>query len=256
MNYLATATTDIGISKKTNQDSICIKIADTSEYGKIVMAVLCDGMGGLSKGELASATVIRTLVNWFENILPIRLKNYNLQAIGVEWDRMLKESNRHILEYGKKIKNNLGTTVSAMLIIESRYLIVHVGDSRVYQITDRIEQLTEDHTFIAREMKNGTMTQEQALVDPRRNMLLQCVGASREVVPQVVYGDIHPNSVFMLCSDGFRHKISEDEMFNYLNADALTNIDVMNANSRGLIEINKQRMEKDNITVGLVKCIA
>ena len=58
MNFLTAAHTDVGIRKKTNQDSLMVRVADT-EYGQVCMAVMCDGMGGLSKGELASATLSR-----------------------------------------------------------------------------------------------------------------------------------------------------------------------------------------------------
>ena len=69
MQYIAIAETDIGISKETNQDSILIKHAST-DVGEVVMAVVCDGMGGLAKGELASATVIRSFDRWFHEVLP------------------------------------------------------------------------------------------------------------------------------------------------------------------------------------------
>lgn len=69
MNYIGTAVTDIGISKKTNQDSVCVKIAESEKHGQVAMVVLCDGMGGLAKGELASATVIRAFSKWFDDLI-------------------------------------------------------------------------------------------------------------------------------------------------------------------------------------------
>ena len=65
MKYLTIVETDVGIKKETNQDSLFIKVANT-EYGEICFAVLCDGMGGLAKGELASATVLKQFGSWFE----------------------------------------------------------------------------------------------------------------------------------------------------------------------------------------------
>lgn len=77
MKYIAIAETDVGIAKDTNQDSILIKHAD-SQVGELVLAVICDGMGGLAKGELASATVIREFSRWFDEELPFELTNLDL----------------------------------------------------------------------------------------------------------------------------------------------------------------------------------
>lgn len=116
MNYFAAASTDIGIVKNTNQDSICIKIADFEGKGQVVMAVICDGMGGLAKGELASATVIRRCSKWFEKDLPCEILSYSWEELSAEWIQMLKECNQRILEYGKSVDVKLGTTLSAVLI--------------------------------------------------------------------------------------------------------------------------------------------
>lgn len=255
MKYIGSAVTDIGISKKTNQDSVCIKVANTENHGQAAMIVLCDGMGGLDKGELASATVIRAFVNWFEQDLQGHLNHISWKTFSAEWERMIKELNYKIGQYGKQIDVSLGTTVTAMLIIDGKYLIAHVGDSRAYEITDSIRQLTEDQTFIAREIKKGNMTPEEAEKDPRRNMLLQCVGASRNVIPQILQGKVKSDSVFMFCSDGFRHVLSNEEIYEKFSPSNAVNIQTMEQSSRYLIDLVKSRQEKDNITVALLKCI-
>ena len=72
MNYLFALHTDVGIKKKTNQDSLCVKEASTPN-GNILMALVCDGMGGLEKGEVASATIIKAFSKWFQEELPYDL---------------------------------------------------------------------------------------------------------------------------------------------------------------------------------------
>ena len=89
MRFLATADTDIGTTKQTNQDSLLIKRASTP-HEEILMAVVCDGMGGLAKGELASATVIREFSNWFDRELARFLPNPNMDAIAETWNTMLR----------------------------------------------------------------------------------------------------------------------------------------------------------------------
>lgn len=252
MRFMATADTDIGISKRTNQDSVLIKHAST-DGGEVLMAIVCDGMGGLAKGELASATVIRAFAEWFDEELPFELENSDMQVIGAKWSLLLKELNAKILEYSKNMRGDgMGTTFSGILLVNNQYVIVHVGDTRVYKIGQGITQLTTDQTFVAREISRGTLTLEQAKTDKRRNMLLQCVGASKVVEPQIICGRAEKGA-YMICSDGFRHEVSEEEMYESLNPINLMNRDAMHNNVKYLIEQAKSREEKDNISVVLIK---
>lgn len=252
VRFVATADTDIGRSKDTNQDSILIKHA-SFEGGEVLLAAICDGMGGLSKGELASATVVRAFSDWFDNELPFELKNIDMEVIGAKWALMLKEINVHILEYSKNHGlQGVGTTFSGVLFINDRYLIGHVGDTRVYHIGSSLTQLTTDQTFIAREISRGTITPEQAKTDKRRNLLLQCIGASKTVEPQLIFGNVEKGA-YMLCSDGFRHEITENEIYESLNPVNLMNKDSMHNNAKYLIDLAKQREERDNISVVIIK---
>lgn len=251
MRFIATADTDIGISKDTNQDSVLIKHASTNDT-EVLMAIVCDGMGGLSKGELASATVIRVFAKWFDDELPFELENVDMQVIGGKWSLLLKDLNLKILGYSQDLGVSLGTTFSGILFIGNQYVIAHVGDSRIYQIGSSINQLTTDQTFVAREVSRGTLTLEQARIDKRRNLLLQCVGASKTVEPQVICGTTEKGA-YMICSDGFRHEITKAEMYESLNPINLMNKDAMHNNAKYLIEQVKSRREKDNISVILIK---
>jgi serine/threonine protein phosphatase PrpC len=134
-------------------------------------------------------------------------------------------------------------------------LIGHVGDSRVYRIHHQMEILTEDQTVVGREMRRGTLTPDQAKQDPRRHVLLQCIGASKLVEPQFVYGKPVPGEVYLLCSDGFRHKITEDEIFQAFSPQLLIDEAVMEQRTRAMVELNKQRQERDNITAVLIKIL-
>lgn len=251
MRYTATADTDVGISKSTNQDSVLIKHAST-DIGEVLMAIVCDGMGGLAKGELASATVIREFARWFDEDLPFELDNLDMQVVGGKWSLMLKDLNLKILEYGTEHGTSLGTTFSGILFVGNQYVIAHVGDTRVYQIGSSLNQLTTDQTFVAREISRGTMTAEQAKTDKRRNLLLQCVGASKTVEPQVICGTAEKGA-YMLCSDGFRHEITEAEIYESLNPINFMNKNAMHSNAKYLIEQVKSRNERDNISVVLIK---
>ena len=255
MEFLISAKTDIGNVKETNQDCFLLKRLRT-EYGEMVFAVLCDGMGGLAKGEVASASVIRSFDEWLFNDFPYICNSFiEDSVIKSQWENIINVQNRKIKSYGENMGINLGTTVIAMLITQNRYYILNIGDSRVYEITNELRILTNDQTFVAREVELGHMTIEEAENDPRRSVLLQCCGASENVYPDMFFGDVKSNSVYMICSDGFRHMISANEIFENLNGNVINDVNSMENRLDYLIDLNKQRQERDNITALLIKAI-
>lgn len=257
MKFNVAVHTDVGIRKETNQDSLCIKQAET-DNGVILLAIICDGMGGLEKGEVASATVITAFSKWFETELPLQLTKENyFEDIRYRWERMIKEQNHNISDYGRAHHIQLGSTITAMLIFEGgMYLIGHVGDSRAYRITDRtIEKLTQDQTVVANEVRQGRLTPEQAESDPRRNVLLQCIGASKIVEPDFIEGSIAINECYMLCSDGFRHIVTAEEIQVAFSPANNSDENTMKNNVIKLIELNKEREETDNISAILIKTV-
>ena len=253
MKTIVVADTDVGIVKKTNQDSLCIRTADT-KIGHVAMVVVCDGMGGLAKGELASATVVREFASWFENDFIQTIETWSFAKLSEFWNNRIKEINEKISDYGQKNNVKLGTTVTAFISINDEYMIFHVGVTRVYRISDDVnEQLTEDQTLVWREVKLGNLLPEQIETDPRRNILLQCVGASRTVVPEIKFGRIQFDSNYVVCSDGFRHVITPQEICSMMSPIVSNNESSMKCNIRSLIETVKSRKERDNITAVLIK---
>lgn len=259
MEFLSVVHTDKGIKKNTNQDSVLIKEAVT-DRGKVFFAAVCDGMGGLAKGEVASATLIRAFSDWFENSFPVFLyekrKEDGIDRMEMENDlnRLILEVNRKIAEYGKQFHVALGTTAAMILFAEGRYYILNIGDSRVYRLKGQtISQLTKDQTFVQNEIDKGRMTLEEAKMHPQRNVLLQCVGASEVIIPEFEHGTYEKDEVYMVCSDGFRHVITEEEFMKIMAPDKLnTEKDLQNA-AVYFTELNKSRQEKDNISVILLK---
>lgn len=253
MNFIASASTDIGIKKNTNQDSLSVKVINTPA-GRLCFAIICDGMGGLEKGEVASRSVIEAFDRWVYNDLPqlcqSGIDDYTIRS---QWGNIVYEQNERIKEYGRGLGVNLGTTVAVLLLTENRYYILNVGDSRVYQIDGGLSVLTKDQTLVAQEVEMGMLTPEQAAVDPRRNVLLQCVGASDTVTPDFFFGDTQQNAVYMLCSDGFRHEISAEEIYQWFEPNRMVDEYSMKQNMDSLIELNKSRMETDNISVITVR---
>lgn len=253
MNFLTAFHTDVGIKKNTNQDSLLIQQAQT-DAGNVLLAVICDGMGGLAKGEVASACMIQNFAEWFRQDLPSMLTaGLRPEALRESWETLVSRVNHKITNYSIKQHVSMGTTCAALLIVGNTYYIMNIGDSRVYLISDNIYQLTKDQTYIQREMDAGRMTREQAMVDPQRNVLLQCVGASPVITPDFYMGDVSINQCYMLCSDGFRHVITPQELFQYLNPMSSSDSATMQRNLTYITELNKQRRETDNITSALIR---
>ena len=254
MEYAATYNTDIGIRKSTNQDSVAIRIIDTPD-GQVAFGIVCDGMGGLSKGELASKEVITSFCRWFDEefITQVLDDSFSPLRLRDDWNSIIQTENRLLSVYGSDNNIMLGTTVSAILMYRNDFYIVHVGDSRVYELHDSVRILTKDQTFVAREIAAGRMTPEEAKIDPRRSVLLQCVGASAKVTPDFLKGKIQRNAVYFVCSDGFRHQISEEEIMEKLGPDNAANMEELKYGCVYLTELVKNRKETDNITVAAIK---
>lgn len=250
MQVLASYYTDAGNMKSVNQDSLSIKVVN-SPHGRIIFAIVCDGMGGLEQGELASKEVVLSFDQWFQMSFARMVVDdvVTEEQIYSDWERQIEEVNQRLQLYTAQSGEMLGTTLTVLLIYEDRYYICHVGDSRIYGIGQQLELLTEDHTLVNKEVQMGLITKEQAKNDPRRSVLLQCVGASDVVVPQLVSGDIKEDITFILCSDGLIHEVSEMELCRKFRPDIMhEKEDITNA-CKEIARLVMSRGERDNITV-------
>ncbi len=251
MKFMATADTDIGSRREANQDSVLIRHSETPE-GEVLLCVVCDGVGGLSRGELASATVVRAFSDWFDRELSGDDAVPDLQLTAARWEALLRDLNRSIRRFGEREHIRLGTTFSGILFAGGRFLICHVGDSRIYHLGEQAVLLTEDQTVTAREVKKGRMSAEQAESDSRKSILLQCVGASVSVKPQTILKKAKPG-VYLLCSDGLCHETSVKEMQEILCPSAMSDRRAMHSGARRLIDLVKARGETDNISAVVVR---
>ncbi len=253
MNYIAMASSEAGLVKQTNQDSYFAQVVSGAR-GKLAFAVVCDGMGGLEKGEVASASVVQAFRRWVEERLPLMAQDeIDDQSIRSEWTEIAVSFNEKLKRYGRENQLRLGTTLTALLLTDQRYYCMNIGDTRAYELTDRLTQITEDHTVIAREVELGNLTEEEARTDPRRSVLLQCIGASEEIFPDLFFGDARRDAVYLLCSDGFRHEITGEEIYRYLRAEMCLSAAGMKQSLDALIRMNMERMETDNITAVAIR---
>lgn len=258
LNYLLDSCSDIGICRKVNQDACCVRIFKTLSH-TVVLAAVCDGVGGLEEGEYASRSTIQALNNWFDyrlNKLVLEETEDNLfPVLSEEIKRVIYEQHKVIFAYSRQKSIQVGTTLTAMLFVDNDYFIAQIGDSRAYCVKDELIQLTEDQSLVAVEIKEGRLTEEQARFDKRRNIILQCIGATENLVPVYQNGTVQKGVSYFLCSDGFIHELDRDELRIVMQPDEKDDMNGMHNRLLRSIETVKERGEKDNITVVWVRTI-
>ena len=253
MEVKACIFTDAGTVRRINQDATMIKVANTRQYGRISFACVCDGMGGLPKGEVASCKAVRALENWFVEELPLmqNLSETELwKTAETSLRRLITRTGGEIRRYGKHRGIRLGTTIAAFLQIGRKYMTLNIGDSRIYLIeSGSVTALTKDQSVTQEKLDRGLISGEDAQKDPDRNVLLQCVGVKADITPDVTYGKLRKNATVLACSDGFWRTLKEEEMHDKLCPQMCVTAEDMLEECRKLADLAWERKEEDNISV-------
>jgi len=248
MKYLQAYFSDVGTKRAINEDSLALLKAET-HFGDVLLAVLCDGMGGHSAGELASKYCVERFAQWFKTDFPRLLyEGFDEETLKAVWTQLVRDINYKLAAYGEENAAELGSTMTAFLFFQDRYYIAHVGDSRGYEIADQTRQLTSDQSFIASEVQRGALTAEAAQKDRRRNYLLECLGITYHVNMFFASGTVQEDATYLLCTDGFWHCLMDGELQRYLSSKAVKNNQTMRMHLNFLVEQVKLRGEKDNIS--------
>lgn len=232
------AASDIGRVRSSNQDS---------GYAGVNLFFVADGMGGHAGGDIASAIASQH----------ISLADEPL-ATSAEAEQKLID---YIYQAKQKIDasvkqhpaiTGMGTTLSAMMVTGTKVTIAHIGDSRIYLARDGVvKQITTDHTFVQRLVDTGRISEEEALVHPRRSVLMRVLG-DIEQFPEVDIDtyETKPGDRWMACSDGLSGVVPEQLMKNIL----LSNVDIREAGEL-LVGEALEFGAPDNVTVVLVDVI-
>lgn len=255
MDFVTMAVSSVGNVKEVNQDYYFFEQGRT-ERGNIVFAILCDGMGGLQQGEFASKTVVEAFKAWGKEHLPdYALGEFVDAGIRREWTELVNRCNQYLHAYGRDRGISLGTTLTVLLMTEERYYIMNIGDSRAYALEAGIRQLTRDHTVVQREVDLGKLSAYDAEKDSRRNILLQCIGASDQIYPDFFFGAPEPKATYLLCSDGFRHEVSGEELYQVLQRNRRESLEDLEGALKILLRWNLERQERDNLTAIAISTI-
>lgn len=232
------AETDIGRKRQMNQDFV---YASEQPVGNLPnLFVVADGMGGHNAGDFASRFGVSVLVETVRkdtNFNPVKILRHGLEA-----------ANELVLHQAKKdaAMAGMGTTMVAVTIVGHYAYIANVGDSRLYIATDRLEQITRDHSLIAEMVRIGELTPEEARNHPDKNIITRAIGTGEEVEIDFFDVKLEPGNQLLMCSDGLTNMVTDEEIYEA--------IQIQEGNkAQRLIEMANANGGKDNITVIIVE---
>lgn len=239
MHITSAGRTDVGVIRSGNEDSL-ILVPDRGIF------VVADGMGGHAAGEVASEMAVRFVARELESLRGLsdeqvadRMRGAIRAANGAIFQRTLTEHD----------KRGMGTTVTALTLFGTRFLIGQVGDSRAYLLRDhRLSQLTKDHSYVQEQVDAGYLTPEQARTHPYSNVITRCVGANSDVMPDIYVGTVKASDVFLLASDGLTGMLEDYQLQELLSPDRMPQEEV-----DALIAEANRHGGLDNITAIIVR---
>jgi protein phosphatase len=233
-----TGLTDPGLLRTVNQDDYYI-----DPNGRFF--IVADGMGGHAGGQEASQLATDAIQAYLDRHWDSPTPSEKLL------EQALYEANQAILQdqQNHPERSDMGTTVVVVMFRKEQPLFAHVGDSRLYRLRNsKLEQITEDHTWVARAMKAGDITPEQARMHPWRHVLSQCLGRKDLQPVDVQPLDVQSGDRLLLCTDGLTEELSDA-----LIASNLQNNLKNEQAAAFLVEAAKEKGGRDNITVVIVE---
>ena len=209
------AKTDLGRVRENNEDKFEFYIPDDelilASRGQVF--VVCDGMGGHAAGQIASELACKTFIDVYLSHPGSDPKEALSTAIHAanRWVFLTARSN--------VARKDMGTTLSALVLLQDKAYCVQVGDSRIYRLrAGELAQITQDHTFVNELVRAGTITPEEAINHPRKNVITRAVGVEEIVAPDFFEFDIVEGDTYFLCSDGVMNHVDDDNILQILSA--------------------------------------
>jgi protein phosphatase len=237
------AGTDVGRIRAGNEDSL---YADADqERGLFIVA---DGMGGHAAGEVASEMAVQIVARDLTDV-----RDLSGDDAGARMAEALRSANRAIYErtIQEADKQGMGTTASCLLMGQGRFIIGHIGDSRVYLLRDGVfRQVTKDHSYVQEQVDAGFLTPEQARYHPYSNVITRCVGANSAVEADIYTGELQVGDLYLVASDGLTGMVEDPQLRKILESrqtpGRMVDAMITEANRRGGL---------DNITAIVVQVV-
>ena len=241
--------TDVGRQRSNNEDSHLYWEPDSDEefLRKGRLAVVADGMGGYEGGQEASRLAVETVHRIYDRAFGANPQDTLLEAFA--------SAHRSIQRYATENPqfHGMGTTCTAVAIVDRQLHFAHVGDSRLYHIrAQSISRLTRDHSYVGRLVENGIVRSEDAETHPQRHVLTAALGSGRDIAPHVPDRPVclEEGDTLLLCTDGLWGLVGDQELALAAQANPPTE-----ACSK-LVKMALDRGGPDNITVLVLRVSA
>ena len=237
------AKTDLGRVRDNNEDKFdFFEPEDPAVLAtKGCFYAVADGMGGHSAGQIACEMALKTVIEAYYSDPTADVEAGLRHAVGL--------ANGLIFDTAQMIpdRQGMGTTLTAVIIREDRVTLAQVGDSRAYLLRDgTMTQLTEDHSWVAEQVRLGTMTLAEAQISPFRNIITRSIGTAASVETDIFTHELRVGDVLLLCSDGLTGHLEPDEMQAVIQAHSPS------VAALALVEAANERGGRDNITAVLL----
>ena len=232
--------TDVGQRRTTNQDFV---YAYEEPVGNLPnLFVVADGMGGHKAGDMASRYTVEVIL---ESVRMDKEQN-PIKVIR----KAIEKANTKVLEKASQDANlaGMGTTVVVATVIGHYIYVANVGDSRLYLIRDKIEQITKDHSLVEEMVRIGEINREQARNHPDKNIITRAIGARNRVSIDFFDMRLEPGDVILMCSDGLSNMLEDKEI-----EDIIKDGRDLPETALALIGKANQNGGKDNIAVVLIE---
>lgn len=249
---LISAYSEKGDIKQENQDSILCRSGKIGKH-TVGLFIVADGCGGMENGSQISNFITGCFSRLWNTKLQeiLERKHFKNSDIGDMLNDELEEINLKVREFGQKTNSRGGSTLSLLLIIDARYYIRNVGDSRIYLLRHRMTQLTTDQTLVAEMVRNKEITKEEAKKHKKRNVLSMCIGYFEHLRTFCRTGLVCRNDNFIICCDGLYNCLSEKEIKREVRRQSSKRYEELAVKLRGRI---KAGAAKDNVSVITVRC--
>ncbi|MBN1485845.1 MAG: Stp1/IreP family PP2C-type Ser/Thr phosphatase [Chloroflexia bacterium] len=211
---------DIGQVRASNQDQVLALQTSLPSPGRQLqmgLFIVADGMGGHSQGDIASTLAVETVAAYILQhlLLPV-LQEGQPDAIQDAMVEAVLQANQTILDEAARGGTDMGTTLTAALLLEEQVYTAHVGDSRLYTFQGSLRLRTRDHSMVARLLELGQISEEEAKDHPKRNYLYQSVGQQRDIEVEFGSFSIEGSHYMLLCSDGLWGVLGEEAIHDAL----------------------------------------
>lgn len=235
--------TDVGLRRHENQDTFAVEQGE-----KLLIAVVCDGMGGAEGGQIASSLAVETFMKEIRALLRADMTAGQLRELA---SFCVAKANTAVYQRAlqEPAYQGMGTTLVSAVAGERDAVICNVGDSRAYLIHNgEMTRITHDHSVVQTLVENGDITAEEARTHPNRNLITRALGPDETTLCDAFDVSFAHGDKILLCTDGLVVTATDEEICHIVCADKRTEEKLDD-----LIALAKAQGAPDNVTAVLIE---